>query len=1634
MDDLQVFVKKLAASRGALTKSLNKMNVLENQEEIDISQIRSIKATIEAQSTRLETLNDGIDTIIGKHDADALDEQYEKAEEYRSKTSDCLSRCEMLLEMEKSNKEESQKHHMKLPKLTLPTFNGDVIEWHEFIEAFTLVVDQNPMNDFEKLQYLKSSLKGEAADILSGLPLTKNNYSVAVELLKNRYGSKKRVLRMHIRSLLSLQTPNIKSAPSLRSFVDNVNKHVRGLESLEIASDSYDIILCEILLSKMPVEIKHEWAKNDDENQTLKELVNLVEKEAKHRDLLATTDFDKPMIQHHSTSTPQKRPLLNRSLLIKSNFPCSFCKSIEHLTYCCPEFTQKSPKERHMMVKSRKLCFNCLRNHSSKFCQSKSRCKVCQGFHNSLLHFDKDFHEKSENTTCTTTVNTNISAIKSTTRTVLPTIILPVLTQFGSRQIGVLIDSGSDRSFINPDILPEIKFKRVCDEQINVKGFGSKAINEHCPIVRISYFNKQGDQKSINLLASINMKSIINNPIVLPEDVLLPHCTTQQPTNIDIIIGSDNFYEIVTGNVKNVTKALKLIETVCGWTLHGSIENNSSKVITNVMFTSCVNVDNSLDVKLYWDNEMAGITKNFEHEERNFFTDFKKNITFSQNRYSVKFPWKENASIVSSYYDTAFQRLQQTVNKLVKTQKLQQYSEILRKYEEDGIIEKCEPTTDKNQIVRYIPHHGVVKEQAESTKLRIVFDASSKNKGECSINDCLHQGPNLFPNLIGILTRFRFYKYAITADIEKAFLQIGVNEEDRDKMRFLWYKDSLQNNQPQANPISFRFCRVPFGFKSSPFILNCVIQHHLENMTNSKYAKTISQIKNNLYVDDLILSVSDTKSVKALTEDVKSIFSDMSMNMHKWHSNLDCNTENKFKILGVFWDTNGDTLSLQLPKVTQLKTKREVASFLCSIFDPLGWIVPYTNKLKHILHDCWCNNYDWDDKLSDEIILQAEEVVLELPIIENFNFSRWFGLNNNCGEVTLCAYADASAKMYAASIYLQFQSENKVISHLLCSKSRVTPKKKHTIPQLELSAAVLSSRLLTSIKSEFPDNIRCKYRCYSDSQIVISWIKNCDKVQKTFIDNRVREIRALTSKDAWFHIRSEHNPADIATRSKSVESWLYNPLWWNGPETTQLNETPTIDTIKHETECKEIQSNTIVPEVPVIQWSRFSIFNRLVMATKHVLKFCKIDFSADQFLFRLVQKETFCLEYIALSEKRSINRNSCLNQLQPFLDDDGLMRVQGRMQQSDLSFACKHPIILPRMHHVSTLLIRHLHIKNNHAGLSTLCSILRENFWILQCRQACKSIIHSCIICQRYRSKPTQLIFDQLPKERVTSSCMQPFEFVGVDYFGPIVTLSNSEKLYALLFTCMQVRAIHIEVTSSLSAEEFLKAFARFTSRRGIPNQIRSDNAKTFQSVSKKLSHSHQLNWIFNTAKAPWTGGAWERLVRTVKTALRISISSIPLKLQDIYTLLCNIESLINRRPITYTNGNENDLLPLCPANFLLPSASMKTYNNSETNHVILSNALDANRKILLRFWQRWKTEYLTSLNKNTSGSTQHSFKVGDICLLDEGSKRQFWPLARIEEIFIGRDGVGRSAKIWFKNKTLRRPLRLLHRLEIPDS
>lgn len=421
-------------------------------------------------------------------------------------------------------------------------------------------------------------------------------------------------------------------------------------------------------------------------------------------------------------------------------------------------------------------------------------------------------------------------------------------------------------------------------------------------------------------------------------------------------------------------------------------------------------------------------------------------------------------------------------------------------------------------------------------------------------------------------------------------------------------------------------------------------------------------------------------------------------------------------------------------------------------------------------------------------------------------------------------------------------------------------------------------------------------------------------------------------------------------------------------------------------------------------------------------------------LIKAAQAQSFSEEIVRINNK-NLPVNHKLSSLTPFLDQNGLLRVGGRLNHSEFPVEKKHPLILDSRHSFTRLIFEHEHKYLLHPGPQLLLSSVREKIWPLAGRNLSRSVTRKCLRCFKFKPAMAQPLMGNLPKERfITAS---PFHIVGIDYAGPFLIRRGrgrvSEKCYVGVFVCFATKALHLELISGLSSKSFIQALRRFISRRGRPARIYSDNGTTFVGAKRELGlflkHSKDdliascvndsIEWSFIPPYSPHFGGLWEAGVKSVKHHLKHVLANAQLTFEEFTTALCQIEAILNSRPISPLSSDPNDLLPLTPAHFLvgktLISAPDEPIEEIPTNRLTRFQLV---QKICQHFWTRWKREYLSELQRRSKWkASKGSIKQGALVLLkDDNTPPTDWRLGRVVETHLGLDGICRVATI----KTLR--------------
>ena len=782
------------------------------------------------------------------------------------------------------------------------------------------------------------------------------------------------------------------------------------------------------------------------------------------------------------------------------------------------------------------------------------------------------------------------------------------------------------------------------------------------------------------------------------------------------------------------------------------------------------------------------------------------------------------------------------------------------------------------------------------------------------------------------------------------------------------------------------------------------------------------------------------------------------------------------KVLGVEWNTEQDSLRLAVGDFPSDRTltKRTLASNIARVYDILGWYSPSVIKVKVLLQQLWTSKIDWDDVIPAAIQHIWEKWERELPALNEHLISRcYFPTNVDIGSIELHGFSDASEVAYGGVVYLRaIDSSQGVHVSLVMAKTKVAPIKPLSLPRLELCGAVIVSRLLRHCSEVLGIPLGATF-AWTDSTIVLSWLRGNPRRFKPFVGNRVAEIMELVPPGRWRHVPGISNPADCASRGLYPSELARHSLWWNGP--SWLGESPSAwpatpeladrPEPTEEKEATEVNLLAIPTGLPLLE--RVSNYERLRRVTAWVLRFisnCRASkknktlesghltsaelIAAEEHWIALAQQSAFPNEIAILRGGKEVSSGQLLA-LHPFLDKKGLMRVGGRLSHSEETYAKRHPLIMPGKHELTRKIIRSEHVKLMHAGPTLVAASLARRMMITGARRAIRDVTRKCIVCRRVGGKPRPQLLGQLPADRLRPGPI--FDRVGVDYAGPILVKSGHArrptitKAYVCVFVSFSVKAVHLEPVSELTTSAFIAALRRFIARRGKPSVIWSDHGTNFVGAARELKELHEfckgqgtresiisfcaerrIDWHFTPENAPHFGGLWEAAVKSFKHHFKRVVGDVRLNFEELTTTLAQIEACLNSRPLTPMPNPEEGIEALTPGHFLI-GAPLEALPDPPDSYrpIPLLRRWHLCQTLTRHFWKRWSAEYLNLLQNFARWRRSTSnLKVGDIvCVRGEQFSPTKWPLARIQEVMPGDDGLVRVVTIRTSKGVYKRPV-----------
>jgi len=1375
---------------------------------------------------------------------------------------------------------------------------------------------------------------------------------------------------------------------------------------------------------------------------------------------------------------------------------CKFCTSTGHSMLSCSRYS--SYQDRKRRCEELGVCSSCTsKQHQSDGCNRPLdfACVICKSKKHISALCSK-FTPRVSSNFCTNSVNDSGQTY------LLPYVTINVAAGKSNTSVKCLLDTGSQRSYIGSNVLERLGVNPNSKSSLLINTFIDSDYKDFAEAAVTVKFNSDKFllpflvNDEFNLALNIDGLTVARDNIS-KEFTLNSECDSDF-VNLEGLIGIDALQYI--GKIESIQclsgRAFKFSS---GIVPYGNIDNflNNDQLATkysknrpeNIVSGSVVNYVLN-PVKSYFDPispvcdsviegnldrmfsaESIGLSEEYSDYDEQKVSEFSSGIKLENGKYSVELPWHDNISEVKSNYNVSLAVLNRVLLDLDKKNLYDKYNDVLLDQLGEGVIEEFQLTDANINEHIWIPHRPVIRTADNvTTKLRIVLNCSIKIGNAPSLNEAAYAGVDLMSDLIGLLLKIRENDYLVMSDIKKAFLMINLSKEsDKNKFSILW-------KNKEGKLVAYRYRTIVFGYVTSPFILNYIIKHHVSSYPKDECSYVLS---NNMYVDNLFFTGNNLTELETLYKDCYQRMMDAGFQLRSWCSNSK-DLNDKFvsdeissspdnvceKVLGYDYFPKLDEIKLNEFDINnpEILTKRTILSYIARIFDPIGFCLPVTVKAKLFMREIWKSKVNWDEQISDSLKSTWFKIKSDLDSLQSLSFPRK-AFDGNCSLYVLC---DSSKELYGFTCYLQNQNG----CNLIFAKAKTTPLKSKSLPTLELMAAHLALKCLPTILSPLKKNIT-DITVAVDAQVALSWILTGNvKTKNICAKNRVKDIGKLRDViktefgiDCKFkYISTDLNSADLLTRGVSFSEfssrrdfWLHGPAFlrvhpviWPEKPLGCLSECSKALTMNAATSSATHSSGSI------FDLEKFSSADLTFRVTGMVLraidKFRRRDLKskveyvdmAKRYWLTVEQRKYFYEEFNFLEGKQPVDAPVLVKNLNLFIDKDNLIRSKGRLSKcTSVSYDLNNPILLPKNSILTRLLVSNAHMFCKHLGTTpTLTALRKSGFWVPKGRVVVRSVLRKCIICKKLNAhsfrypRPNDYIADKV-------NLINPFDHTGIDYTGNITVKFGDElrKMYILLFTCMSVRAVHLELMPDMSTKSFLFAFIKFCNRYTIPTKIYSDNASTFLQSIGILAESEIENeftdfLVKNSIRhvriplySAWVGSAWERMIGVIKSCLYKSIGRKRVDYFEFISLLSDIQEAVNNRPLTYRCDNEL-LDSITPNSFLKHSIGRSILlDGTAGSELVLPNrkdivqSLEKREQFFQKFREMFYEEYLISLRE--SGRDLHQtewenvISPGDIVLVSAPNQaRHCWKMGRVQEVLPGNDGVVRCVKISRSDRT----------------
>ena len=999
-----------------------------------------------------------------------------------------------------------------LEKVSIPTFKGDKRQYETWKAAFEMCIGCANIPDGLKLLQLRKYLAGDALRSIDTLGYSAEAYEAARRRLERKFGGQRRLVAVHLEALEKFPAMRSANAQELERFAELLDVAVVNLkasgQTQELANGTFYVRLTQKLGVSLLLSYQ-KWIHQTSTSESVEALLQWVELESEFQVRA------QERIQGISTATPvgstqtaKSHPLkgqashggvkhqaffADKPKKAQSSSSCPICTKV-HPVWKCLEYRKLSIAERWQKARTLKLCYRCLNSgHLGNNCPRSQPCGAdgCTETHNALLHgkssattdsngaSQKPVLQSSASTEGgdTSSMATHMSSV-GVRAVALRTV--PVILRHGDKNVTVnaLLDDGSTQSYLNCDVAAQLELSAPTQE-VSVSTLNGRI--ETLETMPVDCHIESLDGRFITQFSALTAKNVTGN--LTPHDwsvdqtryphlngIEFPQC---QKKRVEALIGLDHAslhrcMEEVYGEAHEPFAR----KTPLGWTCVGrSTRPQQTTNFTRTYFGK--DVDLNALVRRMWEVEELPQSYKFCADDQAVFDQTVQSMTYKNGRYQVSEPWIKRPPPDNYSRETAMKRLIAAERRLAKEPDVaEEYRTVIRRHLEQGYISKISNASDGDGW--YLPHFAVVRPGATSTKVRVVFDAAAKTKGKC-LNDYISTGPKLQRDLTDVLLRFRRHPNALVADVAEMYLQIELEEDYRQFHRFLWREDT------EDQPAVYQYNRVVFGINASQFLAQLVSQEHARR-NQEEFPMAAETVLKSTYMDDSMDSTKSTELAIQLYHELTALWGLAGMHVRKWISNnvevlAEVPEEDRAKevdiangilpttkTLGVKWRAEEDEFLIHVKPPSHIATKRAFLKNLATLFDPIGFVLPFTIVGRMLFQKMWLAGADWDVSLLPELGAEAQKWCADKDALQDVRVHRCLQRDEEVVETQLHVFCDASQDAYGAVAYLcHVYQDGTRSSRFVMARAKVAPLSAVSIPRLELMGAVIGCRLGVSV-------------------------------------------------------------------------------------------------------------------------------------------------------------------------------------------------------------------------------------------------------------------------------------------------------------------------------------------------------------------------------------------------------------------------------------------------------------------------------------------------------------------------------------------------------------------------------------------